>query len=349
MKCRTTSWSGWVVGAVLAGGPFASVAGAQIYLNEVRFAAAQVELYNRGANPVDIGDWRIQGGLGDFTIPTGTMINPGEYKVFVGLGGIFEPIGGIVGVLDDVGSGNLQDRVRYGVLGGAPAPPPVAGLVLSLSRSPDASNTPAPPLIPNADELFWTLDFSSTFGAMNDVPNPDLGLDLCINEMLSDPSATLADSVEFCNPPLPFAGEQPIDLTGYVLTTAFGVQALSGTIPPGGFLGHPVDSDLRLGDAFRVDLFAPNGRRIFQKSTFGAPGPRSSCYGDCPDGAGPPDGFDYYTSGGGSTFFPIDCSIGESNEMGGERCRPAGVPEPPSDPEVFEGSWGSVKGRYREP
>lgn len=336
----------WICGGLLAVVALTGDAQAEIYLNEVRIAGSQVELYNSGPTPVSIGGWKIQGDLGEFVIPTPTTINSGEHKVFAGLGGIFEPIGGLIGVLDDVGSGTLRDRVRYGVLGGAPSPPPASGFSVSLSRSPDASNNPAPPLIPNADELFWTIDFSSTFGAANDVPNPNLGRDLCINEMLSDPNAVLADSVEFCNPPLAFTSGG-VDLSdGYLLTTAFGVQELTGIVPAGGFLGVAVDPDLQLGDAFRVDLFAPDGVRIYQKSTYGASEPRNPCYGDCPDGAAPPDGYDFITSGGWVTFFPLECTIGFANTTADEDCRPAGLPGDEGSPVVIEKSWGEIKSWY---
>jgi len=43
-----------------------------------------VELYNKGASPIDIGSWFIDdnGGSQKFTIPSGTLINPSEYKIF---------------------------------------------------------------------------------------------------------------------------------------------------------------------------------------------------------------------------------------------------------------------------
>ncbi|MEZ4650969.1 MAG: lamin tail domain-containing protein [Candidatus Eisenbacteria bacterium] len=322
---------------------------AQIYLNEIRITPAQVELYNRGASVVDLSNWRIEGSLGEYVIPSGTTINPGEYKLFVSLGGIFEPIGGLVGLLDDVGSGTIRDRVRYGVFGGAPSAPPSTSFAVSMSRSPDASNNPAPPLIPNADELFWTLDFTSTFGAMNDVPNPNLGSSLCINEMLADPQVTLASAIELCNPPVAFTMGGDVDLSdGYLLSTAFEVQELTGVVPAGDYLGITLDDALDLPTAFRVDLFAPDGTRIFQKSTYGAPEPRNTCYGDCPNGSAPADGYDFYTCGGYDTFFPLQCSIGFANYTVGdeEGCIPAALPDDGTSPEVLERSWGEIKRAY---
>ena len=118
---------------------------------------------------------------------------------------------------------------------------------------------------------------------------------------------------------------------------------------------------LELDLAYRIDLFDPHGVRVYQKSTFRAPEPRSTCYGDCPDHAAPPDGWDYVTCGGGVTFFPLDCSIGESNEVLGV-CRHVTADDsdgnPPSDgdgkdpkgvaPRVVRGSWGKIKSISRE-
>lgn len=47
-------------------------------------SAQWVELYNKGTIPIDIGSWFIDddGGTQKFTIPSGTLINPSEYKIF---------------------------------------------------------------------------------------------------------------------------------------------------------------------------------------------------------------------------------------------------------------------------
>ncbi|MBK8233535.1 MAG: hypothetical protein IPK72_23890 [Candidatus Eisenbacteria bacterium] len=122
------------------------------------------------------------------------------------LGDIFEPIGGLPGIIDDLE--RPIDGVHYGVVGGAPAPPALSMLgSVSLCRSPDASHDPAPPQNPIVDASFWTLDLTPTFGIANDVPNANLGQSLCINEMMADPSRTLSQAIELCGPrPSPEAG-----------------------------------------------------------------------------------------------------------------------------------------------
>ncbi len=310
-------------------------ADAEIFLNELvtrPSTQASVEIYNSGPNAVSLHGWKIAGSKG--TIPLSqTIILPGEHKVIAGLGDIFEPIGGWAGIIDDVNT--MQDRVRYGNVGGAPAPPTFGGFgTVTLCRSPDASN-PEAPRRPALDGRFWTLDLTGTMGGANDVPNPDLGRDICINELFLNPNATLADSVEFCGP-ASAAPAPGVDINGWYLTTAYGVQFLSGIVPAGGFLGHEVDPDLQLDQALRIDLFDSNGVRVYQKGFDGAP--PSICYGDCPDGAAPPDGWNWTTSGGGVTFFPLLCSIGFPNWVPGQVC---GILQ-------ADRSWGSIKQIFHE-
>lgn len=315
---------------------------AAIYLNEaVTSGATKVELFNRSAVPVDLSGWRIRGRYGEFTIPNGTMINGGQYRVIAGLGAIFDPIGGEIAVLDLAGGGPV-DRAEYGTEGGAPAP--AASFNISLARAPDASTMPAPPLDPNFDAYFWTIDLTSTFGLMNDVPNPNPGSSVCINEMQQNPGV-LPDSLELCNPPVPLLGGV-IDLSGWFLSTAFGVQPLGGLIPPSSFFGVEVDDALDLPSAYRIDLFDDTGVRVFQKSFWGAP--TNQCYGDCPDGAAPPDGYDFFTCGGNVTFFLVGCSIGEQNDGGSGECEFPVVDVPDPDGwHVVTPSWGKVKLIYR--
>ena len=110
-----------------------------------------------------------------------------------------------------------------------------------------------------------------------------------------------------------------------------------------------INSDLRLSDTFRVDLYAPDSTRVFQKSFYGARRQNDpQCYGDCPDGAAPEDGYDYWSCGGDITFFELGCSLGEENVSGMEVCHPpsTGVEDGPPPREIRVGSWGKVKSLY---
>ncbi|MCC7142089.1 MAG: lamin tail domain-containing protein [Candidatus Eisenbacteria bacterium] len=344
--CRAGLRPYWVL-LVIGMLPLTGRAEAAILLNELSiFAPRKVELYNSGPLAVDVTGWKIAGNQGEYIIPGPAVIAPGAYKVFAGVPPIFDPIGGEVLVIDSLAPSPPIDGVNYGVEGGAPAP--FAGLTVSLCRAPDGSA--GPPANPPDDALFWTIDLNSTFGAMNDQPAPDLGSWLCINEIQNNPGMA-PDSIEVCNPPVPLAGGGYVNLgSGWFVTTAAGVQPLSGAVPPGGFLAVQINSDLRLSDTFRVDLYAPDSTRVFQKSFFGARSMNDpQCYGDCPDGAAPEDGFDFWSCGGDITFFEIGCSLGEENVSGMEVCHPpsTGVEDGPPPREVKVGSWGKVKSLYR--
>ncbi len=348
---------------------------AAIYLNEITTqpsTQARVEIYNSGPGTVDLTGWSIQGDRGRTYLQGIAPLPPGGRAVIGSLGDIFEPIGGLAGIIDDLE--RPIDGVHYGVVGGAPAPPALSMLgSVSLCRSPDASHDPAPPQNPIVDASFWTLDLTPTFGIANDVPNPNLGQSLCINEMMADPSRTLSQAIELCGPST-FTGGGT-NLNGWFVTTAFGVQFLSGTVPSSGLLGVALNANMQLADAYRIDLFDPTGRRVYQKSSWTAPEPRATCYGDCPDHSAPADGWDYLTCGGGVTFFPLVCSIGSSNAPAGICAKydpthgedpidpdPDGGPrdEDPQDedgkgksahpadgaqPEIQRESWGALKAR----
>lgn len=318
-----------------------------ILLNELSiFAPRKVELYNTGPVAVDVTGWKIVANQGEYIIPAPGVIPPGGYKVFAGLGPIFDPIGGEVLVIDSLAPNPPIDGVNYGVEGGAPVP--FAGLTVSLCRAPDGSA--GPPANPPNDALFWTIDLTSTFGAMNNQPAPDLGSWLCINEIQNNPGMA-PDSIEVCNPPVPLAEGGYVNLgAGWFVTTAAGVQPLSGAVPPGGFLAVQINSDLRLSDTFRVDLYAPDSTRVFQKSFYAARSQNEAqCYGDCPDGAAPEDGYDYWSCGGDATFFELGCTLGRENVTGMEVCHApsSGVDDAPPPHEIRIGSWGKVKTLYR--
>jgi len=333
---------------------------AAIYLNEITtqpVTLTRAELYNSGPATVTLTGWKIFGSRGEFTIQSQITLPPGSRTVISSLGDIFDPIGGLAGIIDDLG--RQGDRVRYGTVGGAPAAPGSSMLgAVSLARTPDASNVPAPPISPALDGRFWTIDLSPTFGAPNDIPNPNLGRDVCINEMMTNPTPSLPDSIEICGPAM-FTGGN-VNLNGWYVSTAYGVQFLSGLVPSSGLLGIGIETRLSLDNAYRIDLYDPNGVRVYQKSTYNAPEPRSTCYGDCPDHAAPPDGWDYLTCGGGVTFFPLKCSIGYPNapggvcvvqedpDGGGAGSDGTGPKGRETAPQIRRGSWGKIKSISRE-
>jgi len=308
-------------------------ANAEIYLNElVVRGTEQVEIYNSGDDDVDLTGWLVRGSEGDFMIPNGTVINPGQYLAFTGLGGIMSDLGAEVDIIDDIKLS--RDSVDYGQLGGAPLPHDEVDV--SLCRAPDASTEP--PLDPINDADLWTLDFDSTFGAANDAPQPDLGSTVVINEVGSTTLGVtiVDDSVELFNP-----SGVPLVLIDWVLTFGAGatVTITSGTIGAGGFYVEKLPASIELDTTQLVYLFDDTAVRVDQMGWSGTASRNGDdlCLGRCPDGAGTNDGYDVESSEVGTTVFVTACSLGGTN---GDESTCGATP-------VEESSWGSIKTMYR--
>lgn len=312
--------------ALLASG----VARADVYLNEVVVRGTErAELYNSGPVAVPLDGWILRGDLGDFVVPDGTTILPGQYLVFPDLGGILHDIGGDFDLIDDLMFS--RDVVEYGQVGSAPLPHDEGGV--SLCRAPDASA--APPLDPANDALFWTLDLSATFGAVNDAPQSDLGSSVVLNELgTTVPSVRLVnDSIELYNPT-----GAPIITGGWFATFGAGPTVFLTTtiVPPLATVAEKLPPAIELDTTRLAYLFDGSGVRVDQIGWSGSFfGGEEGCVGRCPDGAGPHDGYDGQSSGGGETLFFVECSLGQSNDG---TCDPT-----PVQPR----SWGAVKLGYR--
>ena len=302
---------------------------AEVYLNELVIRGTErAELYNSGPAPVLLTGWKLAGDLGDFLIPDDTTIAVGEYLAFDDLGDIFHDIGGEGALIDDLKL--TRDVVAYGQVGGAPSPHDSGGV--SLCRAPDAAL--GPPLGPTDNALYWTLDLTSTFGASNDAPNPDLGSSVLINELgTTTPSVRFVnDSIELYNPT-----GAAIILGGWYATFGAGpTYFLTSTfIPPSGVVVEKLPPSIDLDTTQLAYLFTDLHVRVDQlgwSGSFASEG--ESCIGRCPDGAGPNDGFNGNSSGGGTSLFFTLCTLGQLN--GG--CNPTPVDRV---------SWGQVKGAYR--
>ena len=87
-----------------------------------------VEIYNAGARAIDLGGWRLSGGI-DFTFPAGTLISVGGFKVIArdsariqkvyGLTGVLGPYNGVLANKGDTvrllnTAGVSMDAVTYG-------------------------------------------------------------------------------------------------------------------------------------------------------------------------------------------------------------------------------------------
>ena len=332
-----------IVAILLAAPP----ARAAVMLNEIHVKGSErVELYNSGPGIVDVNGWTIGGNGGDFVIGGADPLLPDSYRVFDLPGAILFDNGGFIELLDDDGP-TSQDGVWYGQLGSAPLPP-APGLFTvgpappSLARAPDGSAYGAPPSsAPASDGLFWTIDFTPTFGAMNDAPTALLGSSLILNEADPKPVGG-ADMVELHNP-----SAVPVSLAGWLLTNGVWVEALAGSVPAGGYLAVTTDpgDDIESGEL--LYLFDAGGVRVDQIGFHLIPVGimpalnECQCYGRHPNGAGPNIGYDWYSSDGFGTLRVLVCTPGVANPSESD-CGAISVEEP-----VESSSWGRVKGAYR--
>ncbi len=125
-----------------------------------------IELYNRGAEPVDLGGWAFSDAV-TYTFPSGTILAPGGYLVVAGDAGALQEahpdipvIGDLVGHLDNGGDhvvlldarGNPADEVRYYDGGRWPESADGGGSTLELMDA-DADNDAPEAWAPSAE---WT-------------------------------------------------------------------------------------------------------------------------------------------------------------------------------------------------
>jgi hypothetical protein len=322
----------------------AGTAGAgTIFLNEVTVQGTEtVELFNSGADSVDVNGWTLRDD-GAWLIQGAPKVPPEGYVVLETPGDVFGDQGGYIELL----FGEPQDGVRFGQSGSAPLPPAQtflrAGGGTSLARAPDGSNYSSPP--PNGaatDGDIWTLDLTPTFGSANDAPDPALGASLLLNELDPKPVGG-GDTVELYNP-----SALGVSLTGWFLCNGDAFLGLSGSVPGGGHVailtpaGFDVETNevlyLFRDDEVRVDQIGlhlpPVAARGMPTLDF------CQCFARFPDGSGPSNGWDWFSSGGGSTLFALLCTPGAANEYE-PSCAVTGVDAPEYE------TWGRVKARWR--
>jgi hypothetical protein len=322
----------------------AAPASGAVMLNEIIVKGSEkVELYNSGAGAVDVNGWSLHGDAGTYVIQGLPQVGAQGYAVIDLPNQILLQNGGFIELLDD--ASNSQDNVWFGQSGSAPLPPDeglsAGPLGPSLARAPDASAYSTPPASsPATDGTIWTIDFTPTLGAVNDAPDPALGSSLLLDEVDPKPVGGM-DTVELYNPsPL------PVDLAGWLLTNGAVVQALSGTVPGGGFLAVTTNGGFDVETNELLYLFDASAVRVDQLG-FHLPPVRAvpeldvcQCYARYPDGAGPSLGYDWPSSGGGTTLLALVCTPGTPNEP------ETGCATPAPEPGQSE-TWGRVKTWWR--
>jgi len=289
----------------------AAPARADLMLNEISVRGLPaVELYNNGSLPVDLIDFRLD--INGILLPLVGIVPPGGLLVPTGANSM--PGEGGAVALREYPSGIAVDSIAYGFLGGVPTPPLGFPIQPTIARWKDGVSTGDP-------ARDWTIDFTPSLGLPNEAPEPALGRDVVLNEIqgidLGDP-----DSLELMN-----RLGRAIDLTGWQVVHGGSRFTLSGsieaidrrvfTLP---FAAHP-------GEAWY--LFDRAGVRVDQLGTLGEPAHDPTlCVSRSPDGAGPNDGYDWTSSGGGVTLLRTTCTL---------------YPPTASEP----ATWGSLRLLYR--
>lgn len=305
---------------------------AQVLINEFEHTGTgldRIEVYNtRPDTTYDLSAWYVENQVGS-SFPLFGLLGPNAHRSFLTSGHIVLD-GGLIELYD----GTLllpRDSVPYGDAGGAPLPPGVGSY--SCGRAPDGASTGDP-------ARDWNLDGTATFAVANDHPPAALG---STSVVFNEAGRTPLRANGTCPPPaveLHNKGAAPMNVDNWLLIDGGSITSLFGAIPPNGFL---VISDFDPGFCYEMTgvmyLMTPDGDRVDQVGVHGAPLPPGFAlsYQRIPDGSGPYDGYDFVSSGGGSTWFVAPETLGGTNQ-----------PDPGGVEDGFvRSSWGSTKAEYR--
>lgn len=310
-------------------------ADAAVKINEVKLKGTEfIELYNTGPGAADLTGWTLADNDGTITSEplSGTIPALGFLSVATTLG--LSNDGAAIELKDNANV--VVDRVGFGIRGGAPLG------FNSSGRFPDGDDTD------NDARDFEYLDDSvnpagETPGAPNVHGVPNLGSTVKLNEL--DPFGTgqpdLLDRLEIYNP---FSA--PVNIQGFVISDADGWCRITAplVVPANGFLvlsegvvGEGMDCTgvdlIEFGASDVAYLFDANNTRVDQLGINGTPTVSAGeTLQRCPNGSAPYDGYNYVSSGGGTTYIVAPQSEGLSNSC------PVAV-EPTT--------WGQLKAVYR--
>lgn len=233
-------------------------AGGVMTFNEIHYnpavvgAPEWVELVNQFGTRLDLGGWKITGGI-DYTFPVGTMVEPGAYIVVSKLAG--NPSGALgpfIGNLDGAGDtirlrthqGWLVEEVSYGVTGDWPATPDGTGPTLAKRGTSLASD--------NSASWVASAQAGGTPRAVNFTTQPTLATpaahvagSIVINEIFYNAHPTYADAnnaIAYAENPAEWVELHnrtgvAVDISGWKLDDAIDYTFPAATsIAAGGFL-----------------------------------------------------------------------------------------------------------------
>lgn len=295
-----------MLAALLPMGALPAVAASpgDVVINEFEAKGTEwIELFNPGGSGIDISGWVLTDGEDDEPL-SGTIAAGGYFAIDTTLE--LSNNGDEIRLFD---SGSvLIDEVAYGDRGGAPLPP----FGTSTARSPNGSDT-------GDFAADWNVDVTPTKGLENDGPGTNLGGSVVINEQ--NAFSPGGDFYELFNPTA-----TSVDLTGWSASDGDDIVTISGTIAPSGFSTF---TNLSISSVDVLYLWNSSGVRVDQLGRAGEF--EDDTFQRIPDGVGPNDGYDFASSGGGSSYFDCVATRGTPN---GEAGCSDDAPVPLTIPEI---------------
>jgi hypothetical protein len=299
-----------------------------LYINEFQPKGIEwIEIYNAGVDTVDLTDLGITDGVNtyndDFGKPRWSVVEyfaedadwdstkklaPGEYLTsFTTAADLNNSQDWIYLVFRD---SVVIDMVAYGAVGSAP-------VVYNFYGS-DSITWGSTARVAYEDVMAtdWTGDFDATPGWENDAPAPALGSSVIINEVDYDENVDgIYEYIEFYNPT-----GAAIVMNGWIFTDGDDIFTIDSiTVPPMGVAVWDDSTILNITSADVACLYDDAGVRIDQMGFItGNPTKTMALLGTIqriPDGAGPNDGYDFWSSGGGETLFDLAPTMGSMNNM----------------------------------
>ena len=236
----------------------AFAADSTVVFNEIRYHPANeltqtewVELRSLQAVDVDIGAWRIEGGI-DYTFPNGTVMPGLGYLVIAAAPGqIAGALGPFTGQLDNGGetirlvnrNGRVMDELSYDDEGDWPLAPDGSGATLARTSASAASGA-----------QMWSG--SAAIGGTPGAANAALPAATLVFSEISD----AADAGFFIEVQNKSAGS--VSTGGWIVTTSTGVNAAlpARSVAGGGYASFTAASlSLTPADGMKLFLFAPGG------------------------------------------------------------------------------------------
>jgi len=271
--------------------------GVHVVVNEFSTRGVEwVELYNATPLTVDMGGWLLTseyGGL-SHTFPAGHSLAPGSTHLVLTGGNFLVDDGDVLHLY--TAALEEQDRVGFGRRGGAPSP----RVYESSARTPNGYDH-------DKDAWDWNLDSMPSPDAGNDAALVALGSSILINE-INTTAPPAGEALEFYNP-----SGTGVSIDGWTIgdgdTRGF---IPSGFVPPEGWLViNPKAYGVDFGEDDVAYLFMPDGKRVDQIGWAGTV--ESGTFQRICDGEGPNNGYDWNSSGGGTTWYDLPDSLGASN------------------------------------